>query len=310
MLKKAIPVSLVTLLAAAGATPALAADMSAAEVLQKSNEAMSSLDSYSSKTMMEITMPDITTGESITVPIHTEEDVTFNPFAMHQTVTTSTPDGEEETLESYWTEEGFYQEDPMEGWVKLPSELSEGLDELMAMTTAGDQVAQAEALGEDMVVEDTGDAYQLSYEGDGEALMEAVLASFESMMGEEDASMSMEGIMEEINFNDISYEMTVEKETFYMTEMSMYIDMEIASEGESLNMVQSMDMSISNFNGVEPITVPEDVLNGAVPLEGIGEEGGELPDTASNDPLFAFAGMGLAALGAGMLLFRRRSLAQ
>lgn len=310
MLKKAIPVSLVTLFAVAGANPALAEEMSAVDVLQKSNEAMSSLDSYSSKTMMEITMPDITTGESITVPIHTKEDVTFNPFAMHQTVTTSTPDGEEETLESYWTEDGFYQEDPLEGWVKLPSELSEGLDELMAMTTAGDQVAQAEALGEDMTVEDTGNAYQLSYEGDGEALMEAVLASFESMMGEEDASMSMEGIMEEINFNEISYEMTVEKETFYLTEMSMYIDMDMSAEGESLNMIQSTDMSISNFNGVEPIIVPEDVLNGAVPLEGIGEEGGELPDTASNDPLFAFVGMGLAALSAGLLFFRRRSITQ
>ncbi len=309
MLKKVMPVSMVTLLAVAGATPALADDMSATDVLQKSNEAMSSLDSYSSKTMMEITMPDITTGESITIPINTEEDVTFNPFAMHQIVTTSTPDGEE-TLESYWTEEGFYQEDPVEGWVKLPSELTEGLDELMAMTTAGDQVAQAEALGEDMTVEDTGDAYQLNYEGDGEALMEAVLASFESMMGEEDASMSMEGMMEEINFNDISYEMTVEKETFYLTEMSMYIDMDISAEGESMNMIQNMEMSISNFNGVEPITVPEDVLNNAVPLEGLGEEGGELPDTASNNPLFALAGMGLAALGAGMLLFRRRTITQ
>lgn len=309
MLKKVMPVSMVTLLAVAGATPALADDMSAADVLQKSNEAMSSLDSYSSKTMMEITMPDITTGESITIPINTEEDVTFNPFAMHQIVTTSTPDGEE-TLESYWTEEGFYQEDPVEGWVKLPSELTEGLDELMAMTTAGDQVAQAEALGEDMTVEDTGDAYQLNYEGDGEALMEAVLASFESMMGEEDASMSMDGMMEEINFNDISYEMTVEKETFYLTEMSMYIDMDISAEGESMNMIQNTEMSISNFNGVEPITVPEDVLNNAVPLEGLGEEGGELPDTASNNPLFALAGMGLAALGAGMLLFRRRTITQ
>lgn len=310
MLKKAIPVSFVTLLAATGATPAFAAEMSAADVLQKSNEAMASLDSYSSKTIMEMTMPDFTTGESMTIPIHTEEDVTFNPFAMHQTVTTSTPDGQEETLESYWTEEGFYQEDPLEGWVKLPSELTEGLDELMAMTTAGDQVAQAEALGDDLIVEDTGDAYQLSYEGDGEALMEAVLASFESMMAEDEAAMSMEGIMEEINFNDVSYEMTIDKETFYLTEMSMYIDMDISAEGESLNMIQSTDVSISNFNGVDTITVPEDVLDNAVPLEGMDGEGGELPDTASSNPFLAFAGMGLAALGAGLLLFRRRTVTQ
>ncbi|WP_411053281.1 DUF6612 family protein, partial [Tritonibacter sp. SIMBA_163] len=93
-----------------------------------------------------------------------------------------------------------------------------------------------------MLVEDTGDAYQLSYEGDGEALMEAVMASFESMMGEEGSEMSMEGMMEEINFNDLSYEMTIEKDTFYLTEMSMHIDMDITAAGESLNMVQSTDM--------------------------------------------------------------------
>lgn len=305
MWRKALPVSFVTVLAAAGATPAMAEEMSAVDVLQNSNEAMSSLESYSSTTNMEITMPDFVTGEAMTIPIHTVEDVTFNPFAMHQTVTTTTPDGEEETLESYWTEDGFYQEDPVEGWVKLPSELTEDLNELMAMTTAGDQVAQAETLAEEMTVEDTGDSYQLSYEGDGEAMMEAILASFESLMGEEDASMSMEGLMEDFNFNEISYEMTIEKETFYLTEMSMYVDMEISAEGESLNMVQSTAMSISNFNGVDTIKVPDEVLDGAVPLEGLG---GELPDTASNSPLFTFAGMGLAALGAGLLLFRRRSV--
>lgn len=310
MLKKVIPASFVTVLAVGSATPALADEMSAVDVMQQSNEAMSSLDSYSSETTMETTMPDLASGEAATIPIHTKEDVTFNPFAMHQTVTTSSPGGEEETLQSYWTEDGFYQEDPMQGWVKLPSELSEGLDELMEMTTAGDQVAQAEALGEDMLVEDTGDAYQLSYEGDGEALMEAVMASFESMMGEEGSEMSMEGMMEEIDFNNLSYEMTIEKDTFYLTEMSMHIDMDITAAGESLNMVQSTDMKISNFNGVEPITVPQDVLDNAVPLEGVGEEGGELPDTASNNPLYAFTGMGLAALGAGLLLFRRRTTTQ
>ncbi|MBU9671834.1 LPXTG cell wall anchor domain-containing protein [Planococcus sp. CP5-4] len=130
------------------------------------------------------------------------------------------------------------------------------------------------------------------------------------MMGEEDADMSMEGMMEEINFNELSYEMTIAKDTFYLTDMSMYVDMDISAAGESLNMVQSTDMTISNFNGVEPIMVPQDVLDNAVPLEGVIEEGGELPDTASNNPLYAFTGLGLATLGAGLLLFRRRTAAQ
>ncbi len=310
MLKKAIPASFAALLVTAAATPVLADEMSAAEVLQKSNEAMASLDSYSSETKMELTIPDPMSGETITLPIHSMEDVTFNPFAMHQTVTTTGPDGSEETLESYWTEDGFYQQDPMGGWIQLPSDLTEGLDELINMTNAGDQVAQAEAFADDMSIEDLGDSYQLSYEGDGEELMEVVMETFESLMAEEDPSMSMEDILEDINFNDFSYDMTIDKDTFYLTEMSMYIDMDISAEGETLNLMQSIDMSIHNFNGVEPIVVPQDVLDSAVPMEEMAEEGGELPDTASNNPLFALGGMALAALGAGLLVFRRRSVTQ
>ncbi|WP_059105555.1 LPXTG cell wall anchor domain-containing protein [Shouchella shacheensis] len=312
MLKKAAPLSFITLFAVAAPAHVSAEEMSASEILQQSNEAMLGLQSYSSQTQMEMTMPDLMDGEPMTMSMHSEEDITLDPFAMHQVVTTSMPEGEDMALESYWTEEGFFQEDPVEGWMKLPGELSQGLDELMGMAMAGDQVAQAEALGEEMSVEDTGDAYLLTYEGDGETLMEAAQEMLNMAMSGDEASMMMEELLAGITFNDVRYEMTIEKDTYYMTELMMDMDMDIEMEGESMNMAQSLHMTVSNFNGVDAITVPEEVLNNATPMDDdmMMEEGGELPDTASNNPLLAFSGAALALTAGGLLWFRRRTAQQ
>ncbi|MFC7322924.1 LPXTG cell wall anchor domain-containing protein [Halobacillus campisalis] len=313
MFKKVVPFSLAFLFAATAPLQVSAEDTSPAEVLKKSNEAMLELDSYSSVTKMEQTMT--VAGEEVMFMTEAEQDITLDPFAMHQTSTTSGMGQEDVTLESYWTEDGFFQEDPEQGWIKMPEELSESMDEMIGMAMAGDQVAQAEELAEDMSVEDKEDSYLLTFDGDGEDLMEASMGMMESNMSGEQGSM-MEEMMNQITINEVSYEMTIDKESHYMTHLMMDMDMEMEMEGESSTTSQSMDMTIDNFNGVDTITVPEDIVNGATPLEDnmmeeempeeeMSEEGGELPDTATNQPMIILAGLSLAGLG-GFLVFRRR----
>ncbi|MDQ0207836.1 LPXTG cell wall anchor domain-containing protein [Alkalicoccobacillus murimartini] len=303
MLRKTIaPLCLVTLLSISVPSLALAdEDSNAVDILNQSNEAMLELDSYSSETVMEMTMEGID-GEEVTITTTSEEDVTMNPFALHQIVTTSIPGEAETTLESYWTEDGFYQETADGEWTKLPDELSEELNELMGMAMAGDQVEQAEAFGDDMSVEDTGDSYILTYDGDGEAIEEAMQEWMDMSMGDDEAMM-LEELLNQITYNEINYEMTIEKDTYYMTDLTMYADMDIEFEGESTNMTQSIDMNVHNFNGVGSIEVPEDVKNNATPLED--EVGGELPDTSTNNPMFALLGGAMTLAGAA-LWFRRR----
>ncbi|GGF23770.1 hypothetical protein GCM10010954_23280 [Halobacillus andaensis] len=306
MIKKVVPLSLAALVVAWAPAQVLAED-SASDVLQKSNEAMAELESYSSETEMEQTMT--IAGEPITINSHSQQDITLDPFAMHQVITTSSPEEGEVSLESYWTEDGFYQEDPEQGWIELPSEFTEGIDDLMNAAMAEDQVAQAEELAEDMSVEDQGDSYLLTYQGDGEALKDEFQKMFESGMGEEESSM-MEDMMGEMTINDLSYEMTIDKETHYMTNLMMDMDMDMEMEGESTNTVQTIDMTLDNFNGVDEITVPQEVIDEAALLEdemmeeGMSEEGGELPDTSTNSPMLILSGVLMVGIG-GLLLFRR-----
>ncbi|MCP3028922.1 DUF6612 family protein [Halobacillus sp. A5] len=302
-MKKLFSLSAAAVLAVILPTQVLADD-SASEILQKSNEAMTELESYSSETSMEQTM--MIAGETVTTNSVAEQDITLDPFAMYQVTTASTPEEDEMQLESYWTEDGFFQEDPEEGWIELPSE---GLDELRSLAMAEDQVEQAEELAENMNVEDQGDTYLLTYEGDGEALMEESQEMFSQGMGEEDSAM-MEDMLGEMTINEMSYEVTIDKENHYMTHLMMDIDMDMEMEGETTTSEQSIEMTLDNFNGVDEITVPQEVMDEAVPLEDemdeeSAEAGGELPDTATNLPMLILAGAAAAGLG-GLLLFRRR----
>ncbi|MEK4563696.1 LPXTG cell wall anchor domain-containing protein [Alkalihalobacillus sp. FSL R5-0424] len=300
--KLATPICLVALFTLALPYQALAnEDESATSILKKSNEAMFELESYSSETHIEMTMMGM--GEEVTIKMDSKEDVILEPFAMHQTVTTSMA-GEEETLETYWTEEGFYQETADGEWVKLPMELSDGLDELMEWAMASDQVEQAELFGDDMSVEDNGDSYILTYEGDGQDLEEAMKEWMDMSMGQ-DEDMMMEELMADITYNDVKYEMTIEKDTHYMTNLMMHMDMDMEVEGETTNMTQKIEMDVHNFNGVDSIEVPADVRDNAQMLDEM--EGGALPDTASNNPMLVVAGGLITAIG--VFLFARRKTA-
>jgi LPXTG-motif cell wall-anchored protein len=89
------------------------------------------------------------------------------------------------------------------------------------------------------------------------------------------------------------------------------------------------DSTYSSFNSVGDITVPEEVMNEAVPMdemegmdgmngmedmpeEGMAEdgasmeEGGEMPETASAQPAYMAGGLALAGLAGGALLWTRR----
>ncbi|MFK3939608.1 DUF6612 family protein [Alkalihalobacillus sp. NPDC078783] len=299
--KLATPICLVALFTLALPYQALAnEDESATSILKKSNEAMLELESYSSETHIEMTMMGM--GEEVTIKMSSKEDVILEPFAMHQVVTTSMA-GEEETLETYWTDEGFYQETADGEWVKLPMELSDGLDELMDWAMASDQIEQAELFGEDMSVEDSGDSYILTYEGDGQDLEEAMKEWMDMSMGQ-DEDMMMDELMADITYNDVKYEMTIAKDTHYMTNLVMHLDMDMELEGETTNMTQKIEMDVHNFNGVDSIEVPADVRDNAQPLDEI--EGGALPDTATNNSMFVLAGGFITALGFSLLLFARR----
>ncbi|MGB8000843.1 MAG: LPXTG cell wall anchor domain-containing protein [Anaerobacillus sp.] len=301
MLKKLVPLSLAAVVFVGAPFHTSAKEMSATDILKQSKEAMTEVESYSTKTNMEQSIP--LDGKTMSTSSESEADITLKPFAMHQVVTTKSAEEGEMSLESYWTEKGFYQEDPEKGWVKMPEELTQGLKKLQSSSMVEGQMAQAEKLGKEMSVEETDEGFVLTYEGDGKTLMEASMKMFEESMSGE-GSESMKGLMEQMTINDFNYEVTVDKETYYMKHLTMDIDMDIEVKGKSTNITQSMDMSMDHYNEVDQITVPANVIDSAKPLKG---EGGQLPKTATSNPMLALGGATLAVVAGGLLLYRRRA---
>ncbi|UTR06021.1 hypothetical protein MM326_18380 [Alkalihalobacillus sp. LMS6] len=297
-MKKLTSVTVASFFVVAVTGNALANEESAADIIHQSNEAMLELDSYSSETMMDMTMPDPMSGEEVTLSVHTMEDVIMDPFAMHQVSTISTPDGDmESTL--YWTEDGMYEQGPDGEWYVFEGMSS---DEMMELLQATSTREQADMLGEDMSVSDEGDAYVLTYEGNGEDLNDMINDLLGELMMEEEMQ-GGEALLESFEISDLNYEMTIEKDTYYMTDMMMDMTMMIDDGEESLEMHIAMEQTVSNFNGVDSIVVPDEVKENAEPIDA----GGAMPDTASNHLLYAMGGLTLAAGGFGLsALYRRR----
>lgn len=279
-----------------------AAEMSAEDVLQKSNEAMKNLDSYSITQMIESEIGAME-GEGQSQPMMTEmkADVTLDPLAFY--VQTKVAN---ETIEAYHTEDGYFSKMGEENWMKLSGDSSEQMRQMMAEG----QFEQAMPVVDNMSVEEKDGAYVLTYEGDGEELLEASMAMMQQGMGESEGMEGMnEDMLENTTINDVSYQITIDKENHYLTSAVMNLDMEMepgeGSEGSGVSISTKTDLTIDNYNGVGTIEVPQEVLDQAKPMEDtLG--GGELPDTASSNPAYALLGAFLTLAAGSVWLFRRK----
>ncbi|MBX0358496.1 DUF6612 family protein [Halobacillus sp. Nhm2S1] len=278
-----------------------AADMSAEEVLKKSNEAMMNLDSYSMEQVAMMEMPMMNEGEGMETK--TMADITMDPFAFYMKTELAG-----ETTESYFTEEGYYSELPGQGWVKLSDDSSQ---EVMQSMLAEGQMAQATPLAGDMSVEEKDGSYVLQYEGDGEKLLKMSMKMLQQGMGSGEGESGLkelgEELLDKITIKDVTYKMTIDKENHYLTSSYVHLEMEIETEeGQPMPVTQETEMTLDNFNGVGEIQIPQEVLDNAQPIEDA--VGGELPDTASPNLMYALLGATMVLLAGSVLFIRKRSV--
>ncbi|WP_026689645.1 LPXTG cell wall anchor domain-containing protein [Alteribacter aurantiacus] len=280
-------------------------------VLDQSNQAMESLSSFSSTMDIHQTITDDLSGE---MELHSmvEQDVILDPFKLRQTMTTSMEGMENISLTAYWTEEGYFQEDPEGGWMKI----SEGTADFDGMTYhPGDQIDEMALMGEDVTLSEEGNYYVITYVGDGEALTDLINETMNGSMEDDDMAM-MDELMGDIEVNDFSYELYIDMDTYYVSEMMLEMDMDVHMDGETANIYQMIDMSFHNYNNVEDFDVPNEAKEEAEDIEDIiedemeeaeeHEEGGELPATATNTPMMTLGGLVLALVAGAFLIVRRR----
>lgn len=197
-------------------------------------------------------------------------DMVVNPLAMYMdgSMTMADPESGEDMvmdMEMYMNENGMYMhESQTQQWMKLPMD---NFDAIMGQTAnqanAGEQLKELKSFINDFKFEQTEDAYILTLNATGEKFNEYILEQMQvyEMVGTTEENQQL---FENLNYEKVNYVITINKETFDITEMDMVIDMTMNIEGESMGMAMDTNIVFSNFDGVEEITVPQEVIDQAV----------------------------------------------
>ncbi|MFC7366183.1 MULTISPECIES: DUF6612 family protein [Bhargavaea] len=250
-------------------------DLTAEEVYEKALTASQEMKSAEAKVEMDqkISIP----SQEVEMNTVTDMDMemTLDPLAMHQkgTMSMSAAGGEEMSmdLDVYMTEDGtMYMRDPQgEQWIKMTGAVP-GLDQLtQQQPDPSEQLEQLQEYAKDMKFEQNENEYILKLTADGEKFNELIKQTLHEQlppemleqMGEEEQK-----ALENMEINDLQYEMFVDKETFNMTAMNMVMAMTIEEQGETLNIDIDSNTAYSNINGIEKIEIPQEVIDSAVEL--------------------------------------------
>ena len=248
-------------------------DLTLEKVFDKALERQENLQSTKATMTMEQGTTMTIEGEEVHMTSSTNMDMsmTVKPMALIADGTMSmTMADEEETLEMplkmYLTEEdGFYMNNVMdEGWLKLPNDMyKDMLAQAGANADASEQLKQLEPFIDDITFEQTDAAYVLTLNAIGEEFHEMVLdqvmGTMEQQLGEDGQS-----LYEGIQFEDAKYIITIDKETFDITKMNLDFVLTMDVEGVTSKVNTASTIIYSDFNEVDAITIPQNVLDTAV----------------------------------------------
>ncbi|KPB04186.1 DUF6612 family protein [Bacillus sp. CHD6a] len=238
--------------------------LTAEEVLQKSTEAMSGLSSYSMEMIsdQEISMANEETIKMVTT---TKTDMSLNPMAMYQVTSIEDADGMMEGMEnvSYFSEAGFFVYDSMAGqWYKMPEEFTAQLNAMSEMQgNPAEQLEMLKDYTDKITMTEEEDHYVLNFEGSGEQFNE-MAGIIGGMMGDGMGEM-MQEMLSMMTVNQLNYLVHIDKESFYQTKVLLNMDMEMDVDGEKVSSIQVMDSTLTNFDEVGEITVPQEVIDSA-----------------------------------------------
>ncbi|KIL45541.1 hypothetical protein KR50_31230 [Jeotgalibacillus campisalis] len=245
-------------------------DLTLEQVFNKSVQAGEDLTSMEAVIQMNqnLTLPgeemELTTESTI------EMDMVLEPMALYQKVET-TGDGmmqsdEAMTVESYLTDDGFFMYDfTTDQWNKLPKEMSDQIIQLSnSQNQPNEQLKALEPFKDDFTFEQDDSSYILTLNASGEKFSELLLDQTSEMMPDLGMGMSAEELFKDTTFEDVMYEIVIDKESFLPSRLDMDMTMIMTMEGESLEIEQQSETVYENFNTIDEITVPQEILDSAV----------------------------------------------
>ncbi|ANU26497.1 DUF6612 family protein [Planococcus versutus] len=244
------------------------------EVYTKSVKASEDITSVHADIVTDQTMAMEGDGMEMEMTVDSSMDMTIDPIAFHQKAETSIVSEDIDNaspmnMEMYFTDQGMYMyEETMATWLKMPDESIGDLKALADQQTA-DPSQQLEELAEfkdDFTFKQTEEAYILTLEASGEKFKKLMDQQLDKTLGQMELEAEM--ILEDMTIHSVNYVITIDKETFLTTSMDMKMDMDMNIEDEMMNIKSDMQADYSNFNEIEAITIPAEVLEQAQEITG------------------------------------------
>lgn len=245
------------------------------EVYQKALDRQSKLESVTAIAKMNQVMTYGTGEESLEIKSNSDMtmDMITEPLTMYMkgTMGMGEPEAEEETkidMEMYMTVDGLYMQDSLsKQWTKLPSD---DFDAIMGQTAsqvnASEQLGQMKEFINDFKFEQTDTSYVLTLNASSERFNEYMLEqlNIKEMIG---ITEEEQQLLQDTKFEKVNLEIVIDKETFDISEMVTNVDFTMNIEGNSIKTVSDTTITFNNFNEIDDIEIPQEVIDTAVEVE-------------------------------------------
>ena len=232
----------------------------AQEIFQKAAEVMSGLESVNltGEIISRTDMMGIV--ENTTSQINGK--VSMQPFAQHLNMNTESDIEGVTESEMFITEEIMYMTDPESGgWLSMSMEHGGMMGDVSAMISEA-QLHYFEENHDLFKLTEVSDHYVMMYEGAGEDFKRVVFGAMKDLVGDE-AYESMTGMIQEISGK---YVFTIDKDTFDIVAMQMDIEQTMDFGVGQMDSTEQISYEYSGFNEVEPVIVPENVVENALSI--------------------------------------------
>lgn len=182
------------------------------------------------------------------------------PSAFHHTT-----EFEDNSFESYFTNQGMFVEMPSEGtWSKVSADVFNQINNLgQIQQPPAERLKKLEKYVSEFELEEQNGNYELYFSAKGKDLEGFLEEALKEMMPEN--SMNAQ-TMESTTLNKLTYKLIISKESYYPKSFALQMDMDIKENDSIINLQQDIKGTYSKYNEIEEIKVPKKVIKSAKEL--------------------------------------------
>ena len=246
-------------------------DLTLSEVFDKTLERQQELKSAKADMSISQNMEMMMDEESFTLSTFSTMtmETVAKPMQLYAEGTTAMVDaasGEEMKMpiKMYMTEaDGFYLYDQStDGWFKMEGDsYAETLSQAGMQNDSAEQLKQLQQFVSDFTFEQTDDDFILMLNAQGDKFMSFLLEQMSGSLGEsaEDITTALDGTKVE----SAQYVLTIDKETFDLTNIAMDLVMTMEIEGMTTKVDQTSTVDYYDFDSIESIIIPQEIIDKA-----------------------------------------------